>query len=84
VDKNRDVDPQITDFIPVKANERDVAQETKFREAAVHAIKSVGLYEIPLFPVGSTRQKVTFEMDLRRSIDGPLGVSIVRADSGGK
>lgn len=84
VDKNRDIDPQITDFIPVKAAERDVAQETKFREAAVHAIKSVGLYEVPLFPVGSTRQKVTFEMDLRRSIDGPLGVSIVRADSGGK
>jgi hypothetical protein len=67
VQKNRDVSCEVVDFTPVAA--RNVEQETEFRETAVNCVKSVNKFEIPQFPASSDLQEVSFDLNMRRTVE---------------
>ena len=74
---SRDVECQVRSFDPAPDIARDAVKETAFREAAVRAIDSVRPYEILDFPFLSQRKQATFDIDMRRSVNGPVGCEIV-------
>ncbi|HEY9785080.1 MAG TPA: hypothetical protein V6D17_06735 [Candidatus Obscuribacterales bacterium] len=76
VESNRNVSCELVSFNPVPDISRDVTAETNFRESAVKAVKLVNRWEIPEFPSYSDRQSVTFEVELKRTVDGPCGIDV--------
>ncbi|MGH9553601.1 MAG: hypothetical protein ACRD3W_29740, partial [Terriglobales bacterium] len=82
VTKARGLSCQVVDFAPAPFVERDVPAETKFREAAIRSVNLVSQYEIPEFPKDSTEQSVTFDVDLKRLVDGPVGYDVASAHDG--
>lgn len=75
VTKDRDISCQLIDFTPAPDIKRDVAAETLFRESAVKAVNMVTKFEIPDLPPMDT-DKVVFDLDLKRVVDGPIGVDV--------
>jgi hypothetical protein len=67
---------ELIEFIPATDVERNIPRETEFRETAVKIVDQVGFFEIPDFPKPPANQ-VTFDIDLKRTVNGPTGVSIV-------
>ncbi|HEY9676376.1 MAG TPA: hypothetical protein V6C76_00070 [Drouetiella sp.] len=76
VTKDREVGCQLIDFQPAPDIKRDQKAETKFRESAVKAVDMVTKFEIPDLPTPFNGDKVVFDLDLRRTVDGPGGVDI--------
>jgi hypothetical protein len=66
-------------FAPANGTQVDVNYDSAFREAVVHAINSVTKFEVPDFPADANCGEVTFEMDMKRSIDGTSGYQIAKA-----
>lgn len=79
VKPDHDISGRVVDFTPAPDVERNVPRETEFRERAVGAIDNIGYFEIPNFP--SKTDQVVFDIDLKRLVDGPGGVSIVGVPS---
>ncbi len=75
VTKDRDIGCQLIDFTPAPDIKRDVAAETLFRESAVKAVNMVTKFEIPDLPPLDS-DKVVFDLDLKRVVDGPVGVDV--------
>jgi hypothetical protein len=73
---DHDIAARVVEFVPAADIERNVPRETEFRETAVKIVDQVGFFEIPDFPKPPANQ-VTFDIDLKRTVDGPTGVSIV-------
>lgn len=67
---------QVVDFIPADGVPRNVKIETKFRESALAAANKVEAYTVPQFPTGGTSKPITFDIDLRRTVDGPAGATV--------
>ncbi|CAN5399712.1 hypothetical protein BH10CYA1_BH10CYA1_00280 [soil metagenome] len=76
VTKDRDIGCQLIDFVPAPDIKRDVAAETLFRESAVKAVNMVTKFEIPDLPTPLDSDKVVFDLDLKRLVDGPVGVDV--------
>jgi hypothetical protein len=76
VTKDRDISCQLIDFTPAADIKRDVAAETLFRESAVKAVNMVTKFEIPDLPQPLDADKVVFDLDLKRVVDGPVGVDV--------
>lgn len=74
VDRNKQIICQVVDFMPAPYVERNVASETEFKVAALNAVRNVPRYEIPSFPVLSGEDKVTFDVVLKRTVDGDAGI----------
>ncbi len=79
VTKDRDMSCQVVDFAPAPYVSRDVPQETNFRETAVRCVNLVSKYEIPEFPKASTLKQVTFDVEMKRTVDGTSGFGIASA-----
>jgi hypothetical protein len=77
VQAGHDVSGRVTDFTPAPDIERNTAAETLFRETAVGAVDRVGYFEVPDFPTKT--KAVVFDIDLKRTVDGPTGVTVVGA-----
>ncbi len=75
VTKDRDIGCQLIDFTPAPDIKRDVAAEKLFRESAVKAVNMVTKFEIPDLPPLDS-DKVVFDLDLKRVVDGPVGVDV--------
>ncbi|CAN5153632.1 hypothetical protein BH11CYA1_BH11CYA1_16950 [soil metagenome] len=73
---DHDIQGRVVEFVPAADVERNIPRETEFRETAVKIVDQVGFFEIPDFPKPPANQ-VTFDIDLKRTVDGPTGVSIV-------
>ncbi len=76
VKANHDINGRVVDFVAADGMERNIPRETKFRETAVKIVDRTGYFEIPDFPDSETKL-VVFDIDLKRTVDGPTGVSIV-------
>lgn len=72
---DHDISAQVVNFTPAVDIERNIPRETDFRESAVNVVNSVGFFEIPDFPATKVDQ-VVFDIDLKRTVDGPGGVSV--------
>lgn len=77
VQASHDVSGRVTDFTPAPDIQRNTAAETQFRETAVGAVDHVGYFEVPDFPTKT--KEVVFDIDLKRTVDGPTGVTVVGA-----
>jgi len=81
ITRNRDLSCQVIDFFPAPYAERNVASETAFREAALGAVNLVGKFEIPEFPQTPDLQAVTFDVEMKRTVDGAVGFDIAAAET---
>jgi hypothetical protein len=77
VTRARTIGATVVDFTPTTDIERNIQAETLFRETAIKTINNISDFEIPQFPQEADCQKVHFEVELKRSINGPTGVSII-------
>jgi hypothetical protein len=75
------ISAQVTGFTAAPDLERDVIKETQFRETALRSVNLVDNTPVLEFPFMSNRHEVTFELDLKRSVDGPGRCEVVFADS---
>jgi len=71
-----DVDCQVLDFTPAADVQRNVKAETAFREDAIRSVYNLHRTEILGFPYHTSKQKVTFELDMRREVNGPAGCDL--------
>ncbi len=79
VTKDRDLSCQVVDFAPAPYVSRDIPLETNFRETAVRCVNLVSKYEIPEFPKASTLKQVTFDVEMKRTVDGTSGFGLASA-----
>jgi hypothetical protein len=84
VTKSRNLSCEVVDFTPAADVSRDVATETAFREAAVKSVNLVNKFEIPEFPSLGDKQEVTFDVQMKRTVSGPLGPVVVPARTASK
>jgi hypothetical protein len=77
VTKARDVSCEVVDFVPAADVSRNVAAETAFREAALKSVNLMNKFEIPEFPTLGDKQEVTFDVQMKRTVAGPLGPTVV-------
>lgn len=75
VKADHDITARVIDFVPAADIERNVPKETEFRETSVRIVDNIGFFEIPDFP--GQQDQVVFDIDLKRTVDGPTGVSVV-------
>lgn len=80
VDRQHNLSCQVVAFIPAPDVTRDVEEETAFKLAAFRAVNQISSFEIPRFPSSFENDKVTFEVDLKRIVDGPSGIDIGKAE----
>ena len=76
VTRGREISAEVADFYPAALVERNVNEETEFRVAALKAVRAVEKYEIPSFPPLSIKDQVQFNVMLKRTVDGPIGIDI--------
>jgi len=76
ITRARTISCELAEFVPAPDLARDVTAETSFREAAVRAAKNVYGFEIPEFPPDAQQEQVTFDVQLKRTVDGPLGYKV--------
>jgi hypothetical protein len=81
VTKDRDISCQLIDFQPATDIKRDAVAETFFRESALKAVRMVTKFEIPELPTPLVSDKVVFDLDLKRVVDGPVGVDVASSRS---
>jgi hypothetical protein len=81
VTKDRDISCQLIDFQPATDIKRDAVAETFFRESALKAVRMVTKFEIPELPTPLDSDKVVFDLDLKRVVDGPVGVDVASSRS---
>jgi hypothetical protein len=84
VTSSRNLSCEVVDFTPAEGVTRDVATETAFREAALHSVNLVNKFEIPEFPTLGNKQEVTFDVQMKRTVSGPLGPVVVPARTASK
>jgi hypothetical protein len=72
----RDLSCQVVDFTPAEGIDRNVVAETSFREAAVRAVRDIRMFEIPELPPLAGHNEVTFDVEMRRTVDGPIGIDL--------
>lgn len=75
VKADHEISARVVEFVPAADIDRNVPRETEFRETSVRIVNNIGFFEIPDFPAPQTEQ-VVFNIDLKRTVDGPTGVSI--------
>jgi hypothetical protein len=75
VKADHEISARVVEFVPAADIDRNVPRETEFRETSVRIVNNIGFFEIPDFPTPQTEQ-VVFNIDLKRTVDGPTGVSI--------
>jgi len=75
VKPNHDISGRVVDFKPAEGVARNIARETEFRETSVKIVNQIGYFEIPDFPDPPSTQ-VVFDIDLKRTVNGPTGISI--------
>ena len=80
VNQVHELQAQVVDFRAAPDVARNVKVETQFREAALKAANSVKYYDIPGFPSGTTQKEVTFNIELNRGADEPVGFRVVKGD----
>jgi len=80
VKADHDISGQVIEFTPAADIERNVQRETEFREMAVKIVDQIGFFEIPDFPNPPSSQ-VVFDIDLKRTVNGPTGISVVGVPS---
>jgi hypothetical protein len=71
----REIEARVLDFTPVE-DTRDAKRETQFRETALRAINSLERTSILDYPLQSSRQKIVFDLDMARSVNGPAGCQV--------
>ncbi len=76
VTRDRDLVGRVREFWPAADVARDVDEETDFRSEALKSVNLVSSFEIPEFPEGSDLPSVSFEVDLKRKVDGPTGFDV--------
>lgn len=76
VTRKRELECRIVDFIPAFDVQRDINEETDFRVSALRAVRSVKRSEIPAFPPLADEDRVTFDVVLKRKVDGPIGIDV--------
>jgi hypothetical protein len=84
VTKYRELNCQVVGFTSVSGVERNAEAEKAFREAALRSVNDVSMFEIPEFPNKPARQEVTFDIQMKRTVEGGAGfdVSAVAATPG--
>lgn len=80
----RDLSCRLVDFTPAEDMDRNVVAETAFREAAVKAVNSVRTFEIPELPPMQGHNRVTFDVEMKRTIDGPIGIDVALVQPGNR
>lgn len=78
VTKDRNMSCKPPEFEPYPGTTVSPESEIAFRQASVDAIHAVTKFEIPYFPSGSTCNAVTFEVELKRSVNGSSGFEVAR------
>ncbi|MBX9669545.1 MAG: hypothetical protein K2X93_18120 [Candidatus Obscuribacterales bacterium] len=76
VTRDRELYGRVTEFWPAQDVARDVDDETDFKSDALKSINLVSSFEIPEFPDGADVPSVSFEVDLKRQVDGPTGFDV--------
>ena len=76
VNRSRDVNCEVVSFTACPDVERDPAAEAEFRESAVRSVKLVSNFEIPEFPQGSDKDKVSFEVEMKRLVSSQTGFTV--------
>lgn len=79
VTREHQVSCLIDSFFPAPGIERNVTRETAFRESAVRTIDALTSADVPAFPSLSAWQQVTFAVELKRTVDGPIGFKVIAA-----
>jgi hypothetical protein len=74
--RTHDIDCQVVDFTPAADAQRNIQAETVFRQDAIRSIYNLRRTEILGFPYSTSKQKVTFELDMRREVNGPAGCDL--------
>jgi hypothetical protein len=80
VKANHDMSGQVIEFTPAADIARNVPRETEFREIAVKIVNQLGFFEIPNFP-NPPNTEVVFAIELKRTVNGPTGMSVVGVPS---
>jgi len=83
VNKDRSISGQVVEFIPAADVERDVEEETDFKKAALSAVNLVSSFEIPEFPPNAEAESVTFNVEMKREVDGPVGFDVASTPTPG-
>jgi hypothetical protein len=76
VKPDRQLTGQVIDFVPLQEGDRKVDSETVFRETALRSVNNVNVFEVPPFPTGTTADALRFDVELKRKVDGPSGVTV--------
>jgi hypothetical protein len=76
VTRDRQLACRVVDFAAAADVPRNVETETVFREAALKSANDVSMFEIPEFPAGSTLDKVTFDVQMRHTVEGAAGFTV--------
>lgn len=76
VNPDRTIVGRVVDFTPAVDVERDAEQETAFKKAALDAVNLVSEFEIPEFPSDANGSAVSFEVEMKREVDGPVGFDV--------
>lgn len=76
VNPDRTIVGRVVDFTPAVDVERDAEQETAFKKAALDAVNLVSEFEIPEFPSDANGAAVSFEVEMKREVDGPVGFDV--------
>ncbi len=76
VKADHEISGRVIDFIAADGMARNIPRETAFRETSVKTVNRTGYFEIPDFPDSKVKQ-VVFDIDLKRTVDGPTGVTVV-------
>lgn len=74
--RNREMAARVVDFVPVLGVDRDADNEKTFREAALKAVNGVASYEIPPFPKGEDSPQVSFDVEMKRTVEGDAGFDV--------
>ncbi|MBS1991937.1 MAG: hypothetical protein JSS83_15550 [Cyanobacteria bacterium SZAS LIN-3] len=80
VKADHEISGRVIEFTPAADIERNVPRETQFRETAVQIVNQIGFFEVPDFPKtpnSPATNQVVFDIDLKRTVDGPTGISVV-------
>jgi hypothetical protein len=76
VTKYRELKCQVVDFSSAVGVDRNAEAEKVFREAALRAVNEVSMFEIPEFPNKPARQEVTFDVQMKRTVEGRAGFDV--------
>jgi hypothetical protein len=76
VTKYRELTCQVVGFTAAPGVERNGESEKAFRESALRSVNDVSMFEIPEFPPKPPKQEVTFDILMKRTVDGGAGFDV--------